>query len=90
MQTRREPERTCVGCRARSSKPDLLRVARTPEGVRVDPAGKLPGRGAYVHREAQCVEAALKRKAFERALRASLDAGEAARLKTGIERELTG
>ena len=56
----------------------------------MDPAGKLPGRGAYVHREAQCVEAALKRKAFERALRASLDAGEAARLKTGIERELTG
>lgn len=80
----------CLGCRRKVAKGDLLRVARTPEGVRVDPRGDLPGRGAYVHREPVCVEAALKRKAFERALRTGLDAGEAARLRAEIEQELTG
>lgn len=90
MRPKREPERTCVGCRAKAAKRMLLRVARTPEGVRVDPEGKLPGRGVYVHRELGCVEAAWKRGGFGRALRASLDAEEAARLRADIERELAG
>lgn len=90
MGPQREPERTCVGCRDKAAKGLLLRVARTPEGVRVDLEGKLPGRGAYVHRELGCVEAASKRGAFGRALRAGLDADEAARLRSDIERELAG
>ncbi len=90
MSGRREPDRTCVGCREKAPKRVLLRVARTAGGVLVDPAGKLPGRGTYVHRRSECVEAAARRGALSRALRAGLDAGEAARLKTEIERELTG
>jgi hypothetical protein len=81
----REPVRTCVGCRARVPKADLLRVARTPEGVRVDPAGSAPGRGAYVHRDPACVEASLRKGALARALRTRLDQGDRARLKGRIE-----
>jgi predicted RNA-binding protein YlxR (DUF448 family) len=88
VRPQREPERTCVGCRDKAAKRVLLRVARTPEGVRVDPEGKLPGRGVYVHRELACVEAASKRGAFGRALRAGLSAEEAARLRADIEGEL--
>ena len=37
--------------------------------VTVDHAGKLPGRGAWLHPAAQCLQAAVKRRAFVRALR---------------------
>lgn len=85
-----EPERTCVGCRGKGGKRDLVRVVRAPDGkVKVDPAGRAPGRGAYVHRDPACVDLALGRGALARALRTGLDADGAARLKADIEREVT-
>jgi predicted RNA-binding protein YlxR (DUF448 family) len=84
----REPERSCVGCRRRVSKAELLRVAGTPEGVSVDPLGTAPGRGAYVHRDATCVAEAVRRGAFARALRTGLTQEELARLRNEIEEAL--
>jgi uncharacterized protein len=84
----REPERSCVGCRGRAPKAELLRVAGTSAGVRVDPAGTAPGRGAYVHRDRACVTAALRRGALARALRRGLDQEELARLRKDIEEAL--
>ena len=75
---RREgPVRTCVGCRARVAKPDLLRVVAADGVLAVDLAGRLPGRGAHVHPDLGCVDLAEKRRAFARALRVEgpLDAG---------------
>jgi uncharacterized protein len=81
------PERTCVGCRAKASKLELLRVVRGRDGeIVLDRAGSAPGRGAYVHLEAGCVEAAMQSRAFDRALRAGLTADAAARLETRMER----
>jgi uncharacterized protein len=37
--------------------------------VTVDSAGKLPGRGAWLHLDPQCLDAAIRRQAFVRALR---------------------
>ncbi len=84
----REPERSCVGCRERAAKAELVRVARTPAGVRVDPNGSAPGRGAYVHRDPACVAVALHKGAFASALRTSLAEEELARLKDQIEEAL--
>jgi hypothetical protein len=84
----REPERSCVGCRARAPKAELLRVARTPTGVRVDPLDAVPGRGAYIHRDAECVAAALNGSALPRALRTGLAQEELARLRSDIEEAL--
>ena len=83
-----EPERSCAACRERAPKADLLRIARTPEGVRVDPSGSAPGRGAYVHRAGECASAALRRGAIARALRTGLSQGELARLASDIEEAL--
>jgi predicted RNA-binding protein YlxR (DUF448 family) len=69
---RRQPQRTCVGCREVHEKRSLTRVVRGPEGIRVDQSGKQPGRGAYVHDQRSCWEKALK-GSLERALRAELD-----------------
>ena len=52
--TRRIPQRTCVGCREVGSKLSLIRVVRTPEGVKIDPTGKMNGRGAYLHNNPDC------------------------------------
>jgi len=83
--SRREPVRTCAGCRQRGAKSGLVRVTRTPEGVRVDRAQRAPGRGAYLHADAACCEAALKRGALARALRTALSPEEASTLRTDIE-----
>ena len=63
------PQRTCVGCRAKAAKTDLLRVVEIEGHLVPDPAGRLPGRGASVHLDPRCVDLAEKRRAFPRALR---------------------
>ena len=63
------PIRTCVGCRERAAKQDLLRVVAQGEGLVPDPDGRAPGRGAYLHRSTACLDSALRRRAFPRALR---------------------
>ncbi|WP_146819165.1 YlxR family protein [Actinotalea fermentans] len=68
------PVRTCVGCRARGPRSVLLRVvavtddAGTSRAV-VDSRRSLPGRGAWVHADPECLELAERRRAFPRALR---------------------
>jgi predicted RNA-binding protein YlxR (DUF448 family) len=61
--------RTCVGCRERSAKSTLLRVVADGDRLVPDPAGRLPGRGASVHPDTRCIDLAVKRRAFPRALR---------------------
>ena len=63
------PVRTCIGCRHRAGKTDLLRVVGVGGRVVPDPAAHLPGRGAYVHRSVDCLDLAERRRAFQRALR---------------------
>jgi predicted RNA-binding protein YlxR (DUF448 family) len=45
----------------------------------VDPAGTMPGRGAYVHPSGGCIEAAVPR-GIARALRTGIGAEQASRL----------
>ena len=68
--------RTCVGCRRRDVRSALLRVVvewnGTGEhlaGVVADPRLRLPGRGAWLHPTPECLDLAVRRKAFGRALR---------------------
>ncbi len=75
------PQRTCVGCRQVQAKRSLIRIVRGPDGVRVDPTGKAPGRGAYLHDLRSCWDAALKGP-LARALRAELSAEERQGLQT--------
>jgi uncharacterized protein len=71
----RTPVRMCVGCRRRDSWSALLRVVAVKDeqngSVRLapDPQHRLPGRGAWLHPSTTCLEQAVRRKAFTRALR---------------------
>ncbi|MFC7267233.1 MULTISPECIES: YlxR family protein [Streptomyces] len=64
------PERTCVGCRERAAKKDLLRIVAVEGECVPDHRGTLPGRGAYVHPALVCLDLAVRRRAIPRALRA--------------------
>ncbi|HEY0891398.1 MAG TPA: YlxR family protein [Nocardioides sp.] len=75
------PIRTCVGCRQRAAKRELLRVtagtdANGQPAVVPDPTGTAPGRGAHLHPTPDCYDLAVRRKAFTRALR--LEGGRSA------------
>ena len=51
----------------------LVRFATVEGRVVVDPAARLPGRGAWLHPTQQCFEAAVARRAFDRAFRAPVE-----------------
>ena len=63
------PMRTCVGCRLRAEKSELVRIVATGGRACIDAAARMPGRGAYLHARASCLEAAIRRRALTRALR---------------------
>lgn len=66
-----EPVRTCVGCRTRAPRSTLLRVVSLDSVLVLDERASMPGRGAWVHETPACMDAALRRRAFVRALRVS-------------------
>jgi predicted RNA-binding protein YlxR (DUF448 family) len=71
------PVRTCIGCRERAQKFELLRVvagagADGQPAVRPDPDGRAPGRGAHLHPTTECLDRAVRRRAFNRALRVTV------------------
>ncbi len=73
------PQRTCVGCRAVLPKRSLIRIVHRPEGVQIDPTGKLSGRGAYLHDQRSCWERGLK-GALSHALKTELSSEDRGRL----------
>ncbi len=67
-----------MGCRRKADRSRLLRVVAagagqvTPSGAVVlvpDPRTRLPGRGAWLHPAPDCLDLAVRRRAFARALR---------------------
>ena len=61
-----------------------MRVVRSPEGtVRIDPTGRMAGRGAYLCRDAACWDTAGRKRALEHALKVTLPADLVAALAAG-------
>ena len=76
---KRTPERTCVGCGSKRHKDELVRIFLVNEdasgdfaGILPDPDGRMKGRGAYLCRNSECFERAVKRKAFNRAFKQTI------------------
>jgi predicted RNA-binding protein YlxR (DUF448 family) len=78
------PQRTCVGCRLTLPKRSLIRVVRRPDGVYIDPTGKLAGRGAYLHNIRSCWERGLK-GALANALKTEFTADDRNRLTAYLD-----
>ena len=61
------PQRTCIGCREKKDKKDLIRVVKDKEGnIFIDKTGKANGRGAYICDDITCLDKAIKSKSLQR------------------------
>lgn len=49
------PERMCIGCMRRDFKPGMVRIVIGPSGPALDETARMPGRGGYLHRGAECL-----------------------------------
>jgi predicted RNA-binding protein YlxR (DUF448 family) len=79
------PIRTCIGCGERAAQSELVRLRTEGERVIVDRA-RTGGRGAWLHADGACLDRAVRRRAFGRALRRPDVRADAAALRV----ELTG
>ncbi|MBT5575531.1 MAG: YlxR family protein [Microbacteriaceae bacterium] len=67
--------RRCLGCLESDTRENLLRCVALDNRVVVDEKEKEAGRGAWVHRNLECLSRSLSRRAWSRALKtgSSLD-----------------
>ncbi len=69
MTTKHIPLRKCVACGESKPKGELWRVVLTDEKLILDKTGRLNGRGAYICRNKECLELAVRRKGFDKSFR---------------------
>lgn len=85
---KRVPVRTCVVCKQKAGKRELIRLVRTPAGVQVDSSGKLNGRGAYLCDQRDCWERAVTTDILPKAFRAPLTNEDRDRLRSAMDQVL--
>ena len=65
--------RRCCVCRQHADKSELVRLVKTEEGIVIDKAGKIQGRGVYVHRHQSCIDACIKKQSLNAAFKGSVN-----------------
>jgi len=65
---KRQPERTCIGCRNVFAKDEVVRIVSGPTGIVIDYREKLPGRAAYVCPKRDCIQQSLSGNNLAKAL----------------------
>ena len=79
-----------MGCRGRAPAAELLRVVVNSRDLVPDPARRMPGRGASLHLDPDCLALAERRRAFGRALRTGGVLPDSTRLREYLAAEQAG
>ena len=66
------PQRSCIVCRSKRDKRELVRLVCSDNIVEVDLRGKKTGRGAYLCPKFECWETGLKKGRLDYALHARI------------------
>ena len=62
--------RTCIGCNEKREKKELLRIVKNKEAeISIDKTGKKEGRGAYICKDKECMEKAIKNRKLEKSFK---------------------
>jgi hypothetical protein len=85
--------RTCAGCRENTERAFLERFVFHPDfGLVYDLRQKAPGRGAWVHPDADCVRGAVRHGGFARAFKQRIEENDVEKvlddMQTGMSRRL--
>lgn len=68
------PQRTCMGCNAKKDKNEFIRIVKNKDGeINIDKTGKMPGRGAYLCDNVECLEKAMKTKRIDKVFETQID-----------------
>ena len=68
------PQRTCIGCMQSKSQNELLRIVKNnKQEVFIDLSKKSNGRGAYICKNIDCLEKAIKTKKLERCFKIKIN-----------------
>lgn len=79
------PSRTCIGCNTQKTKKEFIRIVKNAYGeVSLDKTGKLPGRGAYICDNPECLEKAIRSKKLERCFKTKIEEATYEELKNTI------
>ena len=74
MKVKKPVLRTCCVTNEKLEKKELLRIVKDNTGlVMVDTTGKANGRGAYIKKDIEVLEKAIKTKALERHLECKIE-----------------
>lgn len=66
-------QRKCVACRVSKQQNEMLRIAKVNDCFLIDEKHKLGGRGAYICKNNQCINLAIKKKALNRTFKKNVD-----------------
>ena len=73
MKNRKIPMRSCVVTREKLPKQELLRIVKTTDGMILgDVSGKVNGRGAYIKKDIDVLNKAIKSKILEKQLETTI------------------
>ncbi|MDD2362043.1 MAG: YlxR family protein [Oscillospiraceae bacterium] len=82
VRAKKVPLRMCTGCGEMKPKRELVRIVKSPEGeIALDKSGRMPGRGAYVCPNRECLKAARKARRLEKAFSCAIPAEVYSRLE---------
>lgn len=71
---KKEPQRTCLGCKESKNKKELIRIVKQNDGkIFINKTGKANGRGAYICNNIECLEKAIKSKRLENNFETKID-----------------
>ncbi len=68
------PQRTCMGCNVKKDKNEFIRIVKNKNGeINIDKTGKMPGRGAYLCDNMECLEKAIKTKRIDKVFETQIE-----------------
>ncbi|QWR78041.1 YlxR family protein [Candidatus Magnetomonas plexicatena] len=75
------PQRTCVSCRAKKGRAELLRLVVENGRLVYDRGKVLSGRGYHVCREKQCIDVLMRGKRLKKIFKVDVEVGSLEHLK---------
>lgn len=64
--------RTCIGCRKKDNKYNLIRIVNLENEITIDENQSLCGRGAYICKNEECLNKLIKNKKLLKALKINI------------------
>lgn len=83
----RKPTRTCVACRNKQEKNNLIRITHFDNNLIIDQKKAYPNRAIYVCKDENCISLLRKNKAIERFLKVETNDEFFNKLKEFAKRE---